>query len=262
MVLWQDAHVVLSHGLEALDELHAANLMPTTENFNYILYAVGRAQNASPALLDRTLAEFIRRGLQPDTKTYNLLLSACKSRGPRVKMHAKASADPLQRTLELLTRMESARVRRDDFTYTLVFSACSRAAREDGPRGLRLARDFVREMTTDGVVPSTFTLNAAIDVCAKAVRAGGPVAVASCLDLALSLFARLHTVSDSGDGGVSCEAVAAAGMMMPAPPTSAPGHAPGSGSPPACPQPAQAATPVTYTSLLDLASSALRARGR
>jgi len=107
------------------------------------------------------------------------------------------------------------RVARDDYTYTLVFGACGRVARCDGPRGLRLVREFVREMTQQRVIASSYSLNAAMSVCAKAVhvhvksegrsdgRRGG-ASVHGCLDMALSLYAcmevrqgspRSHTTS-------------------------------------------------------------------
>jgi len=271
----QDAEVVLRQGLEALRDVHVANCTPTTENFNYILYAVGRARNCSPALLDRALEALTQQGLQANTKSYNLLISASKLRGGprRVGGAGDASGDPLARTLDILTRMKSARVLRDDFTYTLIFSACSRAARTDGPRGLRLAREFVREMGSDGVEPSTFTLNAAIDTCAKSVTAGAPVS--SCLDLALSLFAQLRceaavrdeisALSGRSRWGRSSNSEARPAMLT----REARGLVPDSGChqfqlhpQPRTPQPQPAATPVTYTSLLDLACSALRCRTR
>lgn len=159
----EDAETVLSEGLQALDDVRAADLTLTTENFNVIIYVICRARNASPALLDRALATLKAEGLRPNTKTYNFLLSASKPRGAVALRGAGGSGgaaeDPLERTLEVLGMMDKDNVKPDDYSYTLVLAACSRLARLDGPRALRLARDYFEEMREAGIEPSTFTVH-------------------------------------------------------------------------------------------------------
>ena len=159
----EDAETVLSEGLQALKDVRAADLTLTTENFNVIVYVISRARNASPALLDRALATLKAEGLRPNTKTYNFLLSASKPRGAVALRGAVGSGgtagDPLERTLEVLGMMDKDNIKPDDYSYTLVLAACSRLARLDGPRALRLARDYFEEMREAGIEPSTFTVH-------------------------------------------------------------------------------------------------------
>jgi hypothetical protein len=146
----QDAEVCLSVGSRALDDARALRLPLDAEDINLVLYTVSRASNCSAALLDRALAVLQQHGAAANTKTYNLLLSACKPRAPHARRQrgggGEETADPLERTLAVLEMMELARIRRDDFSYTLIFSACSRAARRNGARGLRLVKQFWSEM--------------------------------------------------------------------------------------------------------------------
>jgi hypothetical protein len=159
----EDAETVINEGLKAIMDVRAADLTLTTENFNVIIYVICRARNASPALLDRALATLKAEGLRPNTKTYNFLLSASKPRGAVALRGAGGSGgaaeDPLERTLEVLGMMDKDNVKPDDYSYTLVLAACSRLARRDGPRALRLARDYFEEMREAGIEPSTFTVH-------------------------------------------------------------------------------------------------------
>jgi hypothetical protein len=145
-----DAELCLSEGIRALDDARALRLPLDAEDINLVLYTVSRASNCSAALLDRALAVLQQHGAAANTKTYNLLLSACKPRAPHARRQhgggGEENGDPLERTLVVLEMMELARIQRDDFSYTLIFSACSRAARRNGARGLRLVKQFWREM--------------------------------------------------------------------------------------------------------------------
>ena len=277
-----DAQAMMGAGLEAIRQARAAALAPTTENFNYIIYLVSRARGgASPAVLDNTLAALKAEGMSPDTKSFNLLLSAAKPRGAQ---RFAEDADPMARTLSVLASMHAERVPRDDFTYTLVFSACARLAKArvgggrtgvggvgvggtgtamGGARALRLARELVAELEMSRVEPSTYTINAAIDVFAKA--AGGGAAVSACLDAALEVFAHLEGVNtvDACPGGVN----RGAGRLV--------GGAPSDGTEVRATDDGvlglredkqekktkHRATSVTYTSLLDLACAVVRFRG-
>jgi hypothetical protein len=154
----QDAEVCLSEGIRALDDARALRLPLDAEDINLVLYTVSRASNCSAALLDRALAILQQHGAAANTKTYNLLLSACKPRAPHARREheggGEQNGDPLERTLAVLDMMELARIRRDDFSYTLIFSACSRAARRNGARGLRLVKQFWREMRAGTILKS------------------------------------------------------------------------------------------------------------
>ena len=272
-----DAQALLGAGLEAIRQARAAALAPTTENFNYIIYLVSRARGgASPAVLDNTLAALKAEGMSPDTKSFNLLLSAAKPRGAQ---RFAEDADPMARTLSVLASMHAERVPRDDFTYTLVFSACARLAKArvgggrtgvggvgvggvgagmGGARALRLARELVAELEMSRVEPSTYTINAAIDVFAKA--AGGGAAVSACLDAALEVFAHLEGVDtvDACPGGVN----RGAGHLVEGTEVRATnGGVLGLREDTQEKKKKRRATSVTYTSLLDLACAVVRFRG-
>ena len=229
----EDAEACLREGLRALEDARAARLPLDAEDGNLVLYVVSRARNCSAALLDRALAALQQHGAAANTKTYNLLLGACKPRGQHARRPQHSDGreddrDPLERTLVVLEMMERESIQRDDFSYTLIFSACARAARRNGARGLRLVQQFWREMLADGVEPSAFTLNAAIDVCAKASGAGG--SLSACLEEAMLLFSYLQ-----GDAGGE------SGQRR---------RRDGAGGP----------TAVTYTSLLQVSCLVLRSR--
>eukprot|EP00277_Geminigera_cryophila_P044748 CAMPEP_0173081678 /NCGR_PEP_ID=MMETSP1102-20130122/17460_1 /TAXON_ID=49646 /ORGANISM="Geminigera sp., Strain Caron Lab Isolate" /LENGTH=181 /DNA_ID=CAMNT_0013956393 /DNA_START=135 /DNA_END=677 /DNA_ORIENTATION=+ len=76
----KEAEEILDEGLMVLQDVRASKLVPTTDNFNFILYLISRAKNASPPLLDRALGALTQEGLEANTKTYNLLICADKPR--------------------------------------------------------------------------------------------------------------------------------------------------------------------------------------